>query len=82
MKTFQDEVLNKKTGLTETVLIEWNYNPIIQRPEFTVWSGKVNITGNVPRADLERLERKINAIASELPTQERIDYIKCLFLQK
>ena len=82
MKTFQDEVLNKKTGLTETVLIEWNYNPIIQRPGFTVWSGRVNITGNVPRTDLERLERKINSIAYELPTQERIDYIKCLFLQK
>ena len=76
MKTLQDEVLNKKTGLTETVLIEWAYNPLIQRPEFTVWSGKDNITGNVPRTDLERLERKINAIASELSVEDRIETIK------
>ena len=76
MKTFQDEVLNKKTGLTETVLIEWAYNPLIQRPEFTVWSNKDNITGNVPRTDLERLERKINAIAYELSVEDRIETIK------
>ena len=82
MKTLQDEVFNKKTGLTETVLVEWTYNPLIQRSEFTVWSGKDNITRNVPTNDLKRLERKINGIAFDLPTQERADYIKCLFLQK
>ena len=76
METFQDEVLNKKAKRSETVLVKWNYNPIIQHPEFTVWSGKVNITGNVPRTDLERLERKINAIASELSVDDRIETIK------
>ena len=82
MKTLQDEVFNKKTGLTEVVLVEWTYNPLIQLPEFTVWSGKDNITRNVPTNDLKRLERKINSIAYDLPTQERADYIKCLLLQK
>ena len=75
MKTLQDEVFNKKTGLTETVLVEWTYNPLIQRPEFTVWSGKDNITRNVPTNDLKRLERKINGIASTLSVEERIETV-------
>lgn len=82
MNTFQDEVTNKKTGLTETVLVEWNYNPINSEINFSIKSGKNNITRYVSQDELERIERKIFAISSKLTVEQRVNLIKCLYLQK